>query len=170
MQSQHAASMFAGKGANLAITAFSWGLIAWALVIQHYDGLDPCPLCILQRYAFLLIGAASVVAAFAKPGAMTQRISQLIALLAALAGAGVAIRQLWVIAHPVVQCGRDQLEIFVNRLWPAQVLPEVFRADGLCGMELPKIFGILGIPEGALLGFVLCGLASVIVIRARAKS
>ena len=37
-------------------------LLAYALYVQHVDFLDPCPLCILQRVAFLWIGVLALVA------------------------------------------------------------------------------------------------------------
>ena len=38
------------------------GLIGFGLYLQHAQGLEPCPMCILQRYAFVAIGAIALAA------------------------------------------------------------------------------------------------------------
>ena len=39
------------------------GLIAYAMVLQHFMDLEPCPMCILQRYAFVGVGLLALLAA-----------------------------------------------------------------------------------------------------------
>ena len=50
-----------------AIFAASVGLLAFASYLQHVQGLEPCPMCILQRYAFFAIGLTALVAAIHGP-------------------------------------------------------------------------------------------------------
>jgi disulfide bond formation protein DsbB len=38
-------------------------LLAFGLYLQHVDGLVPCPMCIVQRYAFVLVALLAAVAA-----------------------------------------------------------------------------------------------------------
>jgi len=38
-------------------------LIGFGLVLQHVAELEPCPMCILQRYAFVAIGMVALIAA-----------------------------------------------------------------------------------------------------------
>ena len=47
----------------VAIFLVCAGLIGFALVLQHSLGLEPCPMCILQRYAFIVVGVIALVAA-----------------------------------------------------------------------------------------------------------
>ena len=42
------------------IAAGCVGLLAYGLYLQHYEGLVPCPMCIVQRYALVQIGRAHV--------------------------------------------------------------------------------------------------------------
>jgi disulfide bond formation protein DsbB len=37
------------------------GLLGYGLYVQYVDFLDPCPLCILQRVAFIWIGLAALL-------------------------------------------------------------------------------------------------------------
>ena len=52
----------------LLVALFCAASLGYALYVQHIDFLDPCPLCILQRVAFMWIGAAAVLAAIHNPG------------------------------------------------------------------------------------------------------
>ena len=39
------------------------GLLAFGLYLQHVVGLEPCPMCIVQRYALLLVAVVAGVTA-----------------------------------------------------------------------------------------------------------
>ena len=36
-------------------------LLAFGLYLQHVVGLEPCPMCVVQRYAFVLVALLVVV-------------------------------------------------------------------------------------------------------------
>ena len=44
------------------------GLVSFALYLQHFQGQDPCPLCIVQRVAYIVLVAVFLVAAVHGPG------------------------------------------------------------------------------------------------------
>ncbi len=68
------------------------GLIAFALFLQHSEGLAPCPMCILQRYAFIVIGILAIISLPISPkNIFSSTLDWLIILFAGL-GAGVAMR------------------------------------------------------------------------------
>ena len=48
-------------------------LMAWALWLQYGLGLDPCPLCSLQRIAVVAIGIVFLVAGIHNPGRLGAR-------------------------------------------------------------------------------------------------
>ena len=137
-----------------------FGLVAVALYLQHAERLAPCPLCILQRYAF--VGAGMFFLLSGLFGGALARSGLWVSALFAGAGAAVAARHVYVVYHPSVSCGIDVVEDFVNSLPPAQWLPQVFFADGACGAKLPPIFG-LGIPEWSLLWLTALVLISVLL-------
>ncbi len=141
-------------GAVLAVVV---ALLAAALYFQHVEGLEPCPLCILQRYAFVAVGAAAAVAALA--GARAWRVVPGgLALLAALAGAGTAARHVWIQLHPEsLACGPGLATMLEN--FPLyEVLPKVFRGSGDCGAIDWSFLG-LSMPAWALVWFVLLAIA-----------
>ena len=85
---------------HAGIFAACAGLIAYAMVLQHVMDLEPCPMCILQRYAFIGVGLIALAAAIHDPrGAGRWVYSGLIVIVAGL-GAGVAARHSWLEHNP----------------------------------------------------------------------
>jgi disulfide bond formation protein DsbB len=42
------------------------GMLAFGLYLQHVVGLEPCPMCIVQRYALVLVAVVSGITALAR--------------------------------------------------------------------------------------------------------
>ena len=123
---------YAPRRVFAAISALCVGLLAFGLYLQHVVGLEPCPMCIVQRYA--LVGVALWAAL---GGALRHKALQLLFGLLVLAtsgfGAFVAARQSWLQWYPpeVVSCGRDfygMIETFPLK----RALPMIFRGGGDC--------------------------------------
>jgi len=107
-------------------------LLAFGLYLQHVVGLEPCPMCIVQRYTMVLIAVVAAIGA-----AVTGRRTQVVlgALLAVLAvfGAFVAARQSWLQWYPpeIATCGRDFYGMIEN--FPLQrAIPMIFKGSGDC--------------------------------------
>ncbi|HEY5808121.1 MAG TPA: disulfide bond formation protein B, partial [Povalibacter sp.] len=84
------------------------GLMGCALYFQYGLGLDPCPLCILQRIAVITVGVLFLIAALHNPGRTGARGYAVLLLLAIVAGALVSSRHIWIQAQPagtVAACG-----------------------------------------------------------------
>ena len=128
-------------------------LLAFALWIQHYGWFGvqypPCPLCIFQRVAFLMIALFCFCGFLFFP---MKRIFHYLALFFAFIGLATALRHQWVIAHPEASCGLDPLEVWINQLPIVHAAPYFFKADGFCSMPLPPIF-FLSVPLWSLLFF-----------------
>ena len=122
--------------------------------MQEQLGLDPCPMCILQRYAFIAIGVAALVGAI---HGRAVRVYAALVLLFSIAGAGVAIRHSYVQHFPpkTLSCGTD-LEFLLNALPLTQALPKIFAGTGDCSAISWTFLG-LTIPEWALVWFVIFG-------------
>jgi protein dithiol:quinone oxidoreductase len=108
------------------------GMLAFGAYLQHVTGLEPCPMCIVQRYALLLIAIfAGVTAATHRTGLHVTGEGLLV--LTAGFGAFVAARQSWLQWYPpeVVSCGRDlygMIEAFPLK----RALPMIFKGSGDC--------------------------------------
>src|SRR5205814_8450463 len=82
-------------------------MLAFGLYLQHVVGLEPCPMCIVQRYAMVLIALVAGIAA-----ALKSRVAWISGgmLMAGFGGFGafVAARQSWLQWYPpeIASCGR----------------------------------------------------------------
>ena len=107
-------------------------MLAFGMYLQHVLGLEPCPMCIVQRYAdFLLLFFAIVVASASKRA--VQLGATVGVLVFACGGAFVAARQSWLQWYPpeVASCGRDLYGMIET--FPLQrVIPMIFRGSGDC--------------------------------------
>jgi disulfide bond formation protein DsbB len=144
--------MKTSKPVLLAVAAISIALLGVALYLQHVQNMLPCPLCIIQRYAFAAVAVICIVFAILPRGAV--KLGALLGALAALVGAGVAGWHLWVKANPTVSCGIDPLETSLNKIPSADLLSFLFKADGLCTTEYAPILG-LSIPQWSLAWFAI---------------
>ncbi|WJF90971.1 disulfide bond formation protein B [Paraburkholderia bonniea] len=129
------------------------GLVGGALYFQYVRHEDPCPLCILQRYFFLLIALFAFLGARFKQW-IGIRVLEAMAALAAAAGIATAARHVYVQANPGFSCGFDALQPVVDSLPPATWLPGVFKVGGLCETLYPPVLGI-SLPGWSLLAFVI---------------
>lgn len=131
-------------------------LIGTALYLQLVKNMLPCPLCVAQRYAFIAIAAASLLALVLPQ--VAQRWFIALGIASAGYGLSVAIKHVHVLANPEMSCGIDPLEVALNKIPFAEWVPVLFRADGLCDTPYPPILG-LSIPAWALVWFVIFILA-----------
>ncbi len=152
----------------LLLTALACiAMLAVGLYLQLVLEMLPCPLCILQRYAFAAVAVACLLTV-ALPAAAT-RMGAAIACVASLTGAGIAIRHLWVKAHPEISCGIDPLETALNKVFIAEWFPTLFQADGLCTTEYDPILG-LSIPQWALVWFTVFAIVTAAVALRKRRS
>jgi protein dithiol:quinone oxidoreductase len=74
------------------IAAGCIGLLAFGMYLQHVVGLEPCPMCIVQRYALILVAMVAGIAALIS-GAKGRSFGILLMGALAVGGAFVAARQ-----------------------------------------------------------------------------
>lgn len=129
----------------------SLGLVGGALYLQFFHGEDPCPLCIIQRYFFVLVAVFAFLGAGLNGWRGIAVLETLVAL-SALGGIATAVRHVYVQAHPGFSCGYDALQPVVDGLPPARWLPQVFKVAGLCETPYPPILG-LTLPQWSLVAF-----------------
>lgn len=135
-------------------------LLAYALYLQHGLGLEPCPLCILQRVVVAALGVVLLAGALHNPRAWGGRLYGLI--ITALAGTGAAIagRHVWLQSLPperVPACGPD-LDYLLQAFPWTKALEMVLKGSGECA-KVDWTFLGLGIPAWTLIFF--CGFAAL---------
>jgi disulfide bond formation protein DsbB len=107
-------------------------MLAFGLYLQHVVGLEPCPMCIVQRYALVLVAVVAGVTAIAKSRGLLMAGSGVMVLLAGF-GAFVAARQSFLQWYPpeIASCGRDfygMIETFPLK----RAIPMIFKGSGDC--------------------------------------
>ena len=148
----------------LAVAATCFALVGFALYLQHAKDMLPCPLCVIQRYAFLAAGIFSLVAALSnKP-----KVWIALATAGALTGVGYVAKHLYVLANPGFSCGIDPMETFLNKIPTAELMPWLFRADGLCEDASDTLLG-LSIPQWSGVWFVIITIALLFALVRRSR-
>lgn len=147
---------------NLGIFLAAVVAMLFALWLQHYQHLDPCPLCIFQRVAMIATGAVALVAFLHGPGRMGRRIYAGLNLLAAAGGVVVAGRHVWLQHLPpdqVPACGPG-LDYWLDTFPLFEVMAKVFHGSGECAVVDWTFLG-LSLPAWTLAAFL--GLGAVTV-------
>ena len=141
-------------------------LMAWALWLQYGLGLDPCPLCSLQRMAVISIGIVFLVAAIHNPGRLGASIYAGLTLILGLFGAVTGVRHVWIQSLPkgeVPECGMG-LNYMIETMPLSDVLSKVFKGSGECA-EAGWYFLGLAIPSWTLVFFIAMMVAAIVLIR-----
>jgi disulfide bond formation protein DsbB len=142
------------------------GLMGWALWLQYGLGLDPCPLCSLQRMAVIAIGLVFLVAAIHNPGRLGASVYAGLTVIIGLFGTVTAMRHVWIQSLPkdeVPVCGMG-LNYMLETMPLADVLEKVFKGSGECA-EAGWYFLGLAIPSWTLVFFIAMMVAAVVLIR-----
>ena len=77
----------------LLLFAVCAGMLAFGLYLQHAKGIEPCPMCVMQRYALAACGLIGLLAGLHDPARRGVSVYAALLAIAALAGLGVAARQ-----------------------------------------------------------------------------
>ena len=148
----------------IAIAIACFGVIGVALYLQHAKGMLPCPLCVMQRYAFIVTGVFALMAAFVP----RQKVWAALALVSIGWGGYTVRKHIEVITHPGFSCGIDPLETMLNKIPTATGMPWLFRADGLCEAAGDLVMG-LSVPHWSAVWMAIILVSLVFVLARRAK-
>ena len=146
-------------------SALGVAMLAFGLYLQHVVGLEPCPMCIVQRYALVLVVLLAGLAALSsRRGVLIG--GSILVLAAAGFGAFVAARQSWLQWYPpeVASCGRDfygMIETFPLK----RAVPMIFKGSGDCS-KIDWTFLGGSLANWSFVAFSLFALVAIALIRA----
>ncbi|GAA5160933.1 disulfide bond formation protein B [Viridibacterium curvum] len=146
-------------------------LLSFGLYLQHVKGIEPCPLCILQRYGFVAAALIALLGTIFNPRNILLKIWGVLLAAAAIAGGSVSVRQIWLQHNPpeMSTCGPD-LEYMVSQFPLADLLPKLFQGEGDCA-KIDWTFLGFSIAEWASVCFTLIIVIALWqVFRKQAKS
>jgi len=145
-------TFFQAQFLRLSIFIATVGLLAYAYYAQYIDGLEPCPLCITQRFFFLLTGVLGLIAFIHHPKSTGSKLYAIFGALFALMGACFAGRQLYLQSLPedlVPACG-PSLSYILETFPIMDALSVLMRGDGNCA-EVTWTFLGLSMPGWTLI-------------------
>lgn len=151
-----------------AVSLVCIGMLAFGLYLQHVVGLEPCPMCIVQRYALVLVAViAGLTALSGRRGVQVG--GMVLMLLTAGFGAFVAARQSWLQWYPpeIATCGRDfygMIETFPLK----RAIPMIFKGSGDC-TQIDWTFLGGSIANWSFLCFVGISLVALVLLAYRAR-
>ena len=143
-------------------------MLAFGLYLQHVVGLEPCPMCIVQRYVLTLVAIVAGITAFASKKGLLITGSGLLVLLCGL-GAFVAARQSFLQWFPPEEasCGRDlygMIETFPLK----RAIPMIFKGSGDC-TKIDWTFLGGSIANWTFVCFVGIGLVAIVLVLRQAR-
>ena len=145
------------------------GLLAFSLYLQYYEYQDPCPLCILQRVAFIALMLVFLAGALHGPRLTGTRVYSTLLVMISITGAAIATRHVWLQHLPkdkVPECGPG-LTYMLNKFPLFEAFEKVFRGSGECA-EVGWTLFYLSIAGWSLVWFVALGVfAACIALTAR---
>ena len=157
-----------------ALTKADWALvlIAWiavllvgALVMEHGFGMEPCPLCLMQRAWFYIAGLVVLAGLIDHPA---RGIYPLLAILTAVVGGGFAIRHIWIGTLPpesVPACGAGVDFLIEGGMWSEALTAMTFGTSD-CAETGDDMFLGVSLPIWALGGFLVVAMGAIMQWRA----
>ena len=156
---------------SLFLLAFAGCLLVMlgALYLEHVVGLEPCPLCVVQRICVMVFGVVCLLAGVHGPGRLGQRVYAVVLLLIAGAGFGTAARQVWLQSLPAEQLPSciPPLDYLMDSLPFQEVVSVVLHGSADCA-EVSWTLFTLSIAEWSLLAFTAMLVFSLIQLLRRA--
>ena len=155
----------------LAVFLACLALLGFGLVLQHVMHLEPCPLCILQRIAFIAIGVTALAAAIHNPGGEGGAVYGSLLTFFSVLGGGIAAWQIYLQHLPpgqVPECGPG-LDYMLEAMPLTKILPMIFKGSGECA-EVTWTFLNLSIAQWSLGWFILFALVGLVVVFRRSAS
>lgn len=142
------------------------GLLATAGYLQISQGLEPCPLCVIQRVIIIALAVLFLIGSVYAPRTLAARLYNFVIFLVSATGILFAGRQVWLQHLPAGQvpaCGPG-LDYMLDRFPLNETMRLVFHGSGECA-EVHWRFLSLSIPEWTLVFFVLFSVLALVNIR-----
>jgi len=150
----------------LIVFACCASLLGFAFYKQHVEYIDPCPLCIFQRVAFMWMGLFALLAALHNPGRGGKKVYGALILSGVVFGLSVAGRHIWMQHLPadqVPECGPG-LNYMLQNFPLKEALTSVFKGSGSCAQQKWVWLG-LSMPEWTMIWYLGLGFLTLRVLR-----
>jgi disulfide bond formation protein DsbB len=158
-----------GRLPYFVVTVACAAMLGYAYYAEWVLGLEPCPLCMLQRLAFIGIAVVALLAAIIGPKAWGRWLAAVAMLPASIWGMVTAGRHIWLQSLPADQvpdCGPGLYFMQTYGFTWLEIVREAFTGSGECAEVDWSLFG-LSMPVWTLIAYV--GLTVVMLAAAKTK-
>ncbi|WED42497.1 disulfide bond formation protein B [Legionella cardiaca] len=148
---------------QIMLVLISLIVLVSSFYFQYVKGLQPCPLCLMQRFCvflLLIIGLIGLCSNYLKTG----KILAILQILGAAGGVFFAVRQLWLQSLPSGQAPAcmPELEVLIHYFPWKDVLHALFWGAGDCAEVTWKWLG-LTMPAWSALYFLFMFLTGLLI-------
>jgi len=152
-------------------TLFIWGslisllMLSFAYILEYGFNLEPCPLCLLQRYALWAVFGTLAIGAIHNGKVIARTIYCMSIFLFSITGIALAARHVWLQHYApseISNCmaGLDRMLAYEPFL---EVLKEIlFHTSAECA-RIDFTFLTLSLPAWSLIGFISFAVFSLVV-------
>lgn len=123
------------------VVILAWGAVVAALVSQQAFGFEPCPWCVVQRVAYLLVGLFALLATFVQQSRRRARSLLALSALGAAGGLAAALHQQLVAAQSS-SCAYTAADRWIAMLRLDTLLPPLFKATAACDKANEPMLGV----------------------------
>lgn len=154
---------FSNRQYNLIGLLLVLTILGAAVYLQMGLGLEPCPLCLLQRFCFILLGLLFFIGIFYSPMQLGRIVHALLILFVAVLGGIIAARQIWLQHLPAGQAPACMPGFYylLQHFSLREALPIIFKGSQDCA-DIQWLFLHLSMPEWSLIFFILFALWAIV--------
>ncbi len=151
-------SFYHSKNASLLLVLAALAILATVFASQYLGGLEPCQMCIWQRWPFAVLAALGLIGTFWQPKVMLTLALLTLLVSIGLAGYHVAVEQGWLALPAGCAAGTDASSV--------EELKAMLKSAGPTCDQVS--FTLLGLSMAAwnLIGSIILALFTLIVLLA----
>ncbi len=148
------------------VSLFCFGCLGFALYSQYFQGAEPCPLCIVQRIIYLIIGVIALIGLLNNCKSWGNFLYGIPLLGFSLFGVKVAHHHVWLQSLPPDQwpasCGMP-LSVLYTKIPLTGFIHTILSGTAECAAVNWKVFGFSG-PLISMYGYVLCAIGALYIL------
>ncbi len=140
-----------------------FALLATGYFMQYFMNLEPCPLCLVQRFFFYSVGIIALIGLIHGAAGIGNKLYSGLMALFALGGATVAARQLWLQSLPpdqIPSCVAD-FDFIINNFPILKAAETLWHGSPSCAEVTWRFLG-LSIAGWAFIWFVIFVIVALI--------
>lgn len=131
------------RQAYILLTGLSFFILACSFYFQYVQGLQPCPLCLMQRFCVFLLSLVCLLGIYTHQVNL-RKILVVLLIIVSFGGLFFAVRQLWLQSLPPDQVPAclPELDVLIHYFSWHDVLHALFWGTGNCAEVSWSLLGL----------------------------